>query len=73
MPALDLLKKMLVAFPQARISAKKALQHPFFQNNIKEKKAFEMDEAPIEFPKHLQIALENLADYARLLNINEII
>lgn len=29
--ALDLLKKMLIIFPEARISAQKALSHKFFE------------------------------------------
>lgn len=33
--ALELLKKMLHIFPEARISASKALMHPYFDNVFK--------------------------------------
>lgn len=59
---MDLLKKMLCAFPQARISAKKALQHPYFYGVSEDKKG---NMSPSEYPKHLKLAQDNLNDYMR--------
>jgi hypothetical protein len=51
---------MLLAFPQARISASRAVQHPFFSILAEEEqKNCKVD----NYPKHLQFAQENLSEY----------
>ena len=56
------MKKMLCAFPQARTTAKKALQHPYFylfnQENPKSG-----SESPSKENKNYTNVLQNFTDY----------
>lgn len=51
---------MLLAFPQARISASRALIHPYFNILASDQETITKGD---EYPKHLQIVKENLAEY----------
>ena len=53
---------MLCAFPQARITSKKALQHPyFFISNPDTLKI--ASEGPLKEPKNFNNVIQNLTDY----------
>lgn len=56
------MKKMLCAFPQARITAKKALQHPYFYM-ISQDVNKVGSESPAKEVKNFNTVLQNLTDY----------
>ncbi len=52
---------MLCAFPQARISSKKALKHPYFYLNEEIPKI--PTEIPVKEPQNFNNVIQNLYDY----------
>lgn len=58
---MDLLKKMLCAFPQARITSQKALLHSYFLSYHEEPKV--AHESPAKEPHIFNNVIQNLTDY----------